>query len=173
MPLTSPRDPCLPIRPYLGESGVKLSYPSIPRGPQASQGPQAPQGAPSTPGGPKHSRGPQAPQGAPSTPGGPKYPRGTPRHGNLGQSSRSLCPWALHDGCPELYSVKGSSQVLYAQCAKKKFGCTCPSDIVKQTLTCPNHNLACPKNLTFAVHVCVMDSCLSYKNGLKLRSLIL
>ena len=106
--------PCLSFRPYLGESDVKLSHPSIPRGPQASQGPQAPQGAPSTPGGPKHSRGPQAPQGAPSTPGGPKYPRGTPRHGNLGQSSRSLCPWALHDGCPELYSVKGSSQVLYA-----------------------------------------------------------
>ena len=54
----------------LGESDVKLSHPSIPRGPQASQGPQAPQGAPSTPGGPKHPREPQAPQGVPSTPGG-------------------------------------------------------------------------------------------------------
>ena len=34
-----------------------------------------------------------------------------PRHGNLGQRSLSLCPWVLHCGCPELYSVEGSPRV--------------------------------------------------------------
>ena len=37
-----------------------------------------------------------------------------PRHGNLGQCSLSLCPWALHWGCPELYSVEGSPQISFA-----------------------------------------------------------
>ena len=44
------------------------------------------------------------------------------------------------------------------QCAKKKFGRTCPSDRMKETLTCPNHNVTCPKNFMFTVHVGVMDS---------------
>ena len=48
------------------------------------------------------------------------------------------------------------------QCAKKKFGCTCPSDSVKEILTCPNHNIACPKNFTFPVHVCIMN--LNFQN---------
>ena len=40
-----------------------------------------------------------------------------PRHGNLGQCSLSLCPWALHCGCPELYSVEGSPWI---SCAARR-----------------------------------------------------
>ena len=40
-----------------------------------------------------------------------------PRHGNLGQCSLSLCPWAMHCGCPELYSVEGSPQI---SCAARR-----------------------------------------------------
>ena len=39
-----------------------------------------------------------------------------PRHGNLGQCSLSLCPWALHCGSPELYSVEGSPRISCAAC---------------------------------------------------------
>ena len=34
-----------------------------------------------------------------------------PRHGNLRQCSLSLCSWALHCGCSELYSVEGSPRI--------------------------------------------------------------
>ena len=34
-----------------------------------------------------------------------------PRQGNLGQCSLSLCPWVLHCGHPELYSVEGSPRI--------------------------------------------------------------
>ena len=40
-----------------------------------------------------------------------------PQHGNLGQCSLSLCPWALHCGCPELYSMEGSPRI---SCAARR-----------------------------------------------------
>ena len=52
-----------------------------------------------------------------------------PRHGNIGQFSLSLCPWALHSGCSELHSVEGSPQILCVPCRH-----------VTNNLTKPNPN---------------------------------